>query len=378
MAGYRGKQDRIGDLRQLLESVLKTGTGQPLYRLLYAMATGQHTPPDAVADAHAHRVILGVAASAQILANLATNRVQPVQELVAALLHDSSVPIRVRETITRLALATSRATTVHRRRQDIASTGDPMKDVDPDSFIVYLFDNLQFGKLGGMHHLVRVRVELRGPFVSPSRAEVGGTARRRRVEKTPSTVEFSQVVMLCHEVPRATLVKMGLINVSNDAHDLESVLPTPRAYLPAAEEYKTLAKRVAARLGTLLALHLEPLTGAADEGDDVDEERLILDVERRDAVELAREEGQHDQLPVGDGLEVREGQRALDAKFTRQAGTLYATRRPRTAFTKCAPRRRRAAPRHRRDTRLCDGVEGRARESHRSTPTQADGPAACG
>jgi len=283
MAGYRGKQDRIGDLRQLLESVLRTGTGQPLYRLLYAMATGQHTPPDSVADAHAHRVILGVAASAQILANLATNRVQPVQELVAALLHDSSVPIRVRETITRLALATSRATTVHRRRQDIASTGDPMKDVDPDSFIVYLFDNLQFGKLGGMHHLV---------------------------------------VMLCHEVPRATLVKMGLMNVSNDAHDLESVLPTPRAYLPAAEEYKALAKRVAARLGTLLALHLEPLTGAADEGDDVDEQTLILDVERRDAIEQLREEGQHDQLPVGDGLEVVEGQRALDAKFTRQAGTL--------------------------------------------------------
>ena len=51
MAGYRGKQDRIGDLRQLLESVLRTGTGQPLYRLLYAMATGQHTPPDAVAEA---------------------------------------------------------------------------------------------------------------------------------------------------------------------------------------------------------------------------------------------------------------------------------------------------------------------------------------
>ena len=54
------------------------------------------------------------------------------------------------------ALATSRATTVHRRRRDIASTGDPMTDVEPDSFIVYLFDNLQFGKLGGMHHLVRV------------------------------------------------------------------------------------------------------------------------------------------------------------------------------------------------------------------------------
>mmetsp|Transcript_36811 Transcript_36811/g.113868 ORF Transcript_36811/g.113868 Transcript_36811/m.113868 type:complete len:1052 (-) Transcript_36811:136-3291(-) len=299
-----GLPPRTADVPQLARYALGAARKMPLHRLLYALATGRYEMPAGFENAAAQRTGLGVTAAMDIVSSLATSRVMPTQELVAALMHDSAVPTRVRSIIARLAVSASRTTVVDRRQQDVVSRGDPTRGIPRSSLVIQLFDNIGFKKA-----------------------------------KT-----YEQFVVMCYmEVPYDRLVELGVIDLSNETRSLEDELSTAQTYLPGNDELLALRQRVATRLRTLV--HLYPSAGdlafepyqpdesegvdavddaAADEDDDDDEaaDAEAVDAAADDAVADDDEDVTAVGMDLATGLLDLQQSRIQDGKFTRQAGSM--------------------------------------------------------